>query len=305
VESVVLRRLLLSYSIICFPWLSVGEMMTMADTMASSTQAAENSDELMSLNRADAFAAIASLLSTSQLEKESEFHRVQEFSSMTDRDNLREVMVSCPCLSLLHEKEGHLGAASDHCADRKHVEDHAVSLLARPLLEVVLGDEKQLGAEPGLNISRSARTLLQNIYSSFAVLVDSRLHAYTEFLASHARALSSKKYRSNAVKDADTPSNTAVRGIEEKLATILATGTQVETDTLVTRFELQEEGSDDLVEGSTESSAMLSFVVAMDFAVPRPHGKKEVVSVSFSTTGKIAGTCTEASLTGYGSEYIQ
>jgi hypothetical protein len=261
-------------------------VLLMASTMASSHQAAGNSVELVSLPRSNALVEIASLLSTFHLEKELELPRVQEFSSEIEDECGREIMVSCPCLSLHHGKDGHCGA-SNHCADRKHAEDHAVCLLARPL-KVPKEDEEQEEAEPKFIVARSARALVQNIYSSFAVLVDSRLHAYTDFLARHALALKSKKYASDAAEESFL-NDAAVRGIEEKLAMILATRGQVEADTFVTRFELQTEGMA-LLDG-TKSSAVLNFVVDADFAVPRPHGKKEVVSVSFSTTGTITGTC--------------
>lgn len=221
----------------------------------------------MALSRSDTLAAIARLLSTSHLEKAPEFPRHKEFSSMTVVDSLQELTVSCPGLSLHHEKGGHCGV-SDHYADRKHAEDHAVSLLARPL--EVHNEEKLNQSGSVLPIARSARALLQNIYASFAVLVDSRLRAYTDFLARHAMTLSSHH-------------GSALQAIEEKLAMILATGAQVEVNTLATKFSL--------CEGTASSSAMLNFGVTMEFAVPRPNGKKEILSISFSTSGKMTGTC--------------
>ena len=139
--------------------------------MALPSERARNSDDLMSLTRPDTLATIARLLSTSHLEEEQEFSHPQEFSSMTVVDSLQELTLSCPGLSLHHDKEGHCGV-SDRYADRKHSEDHAVSLLARPL--EVHNEEKLNQSGSVLPIARSAHALLQNIYASFAVLVDSK-----------------------------------------------------------------------------------------------------------------------------------
>lgn len=254
--------------------------------MASSLRAARNNDEMMSLSRSNALFEVASLFSAFHFEKELEIPHVQEFSSVIDDDCFRELVVSCPCLSLHHEKDTHR-CSSNHCVDRKHAEDHAVCLLARPL-KVFREDKKQDIAGPKVVVARTARALVKNIHSSFAVLVDSRLHAYTEFLARHALALTSKKFASDAEEESGI-NDATVRGLEEKLTMILATGCQIEADTFGMRFELQKECSDLL--DCTKSSAMLNFAVEMDFLVPRPHGKKEMVPVSFSTTGKVTGMC--------------
>jgi hypothetical protein len=248
--------------------------------MVVPSEQGEHSIDLPSLTSLDALAEMTGLFSTSLSVKEQEFLHAGEMKLVT-AENLRELGVACPSLSLHHGKEVHFGV-SGRSTPRKHAEDHAVNLLSRPLEDLV---EMELNeTEAMLRIFRSARSLLQNVYSSFAVLVDSRLHAYTDFLSRHALTLSSKKRRPG-VSEENFSHTAAIEAIEEKLAMIRATGALVEAVNLVTRFELQEEQS-----SLAEGAAMLNFVVLMDFEIPRPNGKKAVLSVSFATTGTIAGT---------------
>lgn len=228
--------------------------------------------------RTDALAAIADLLSSAFSEKELETPFLKEFSHH-GASLEREFRVHLPCLTLDHEKEEGI---SDGYSNRKHAEERAVCLLARPLQE-----QEEEGSTPSTRIARSARSLLHNVYHSFAVLVDSRLHAYTNFLASHALSQSAK-IGDNFADDFHNERR-AVRGIEEKIVMMLATGAHVAAGALAARFEVtQDEGS--TVQEGSKFSSKIGFVVAMDFGVPRHNGKNEVVTIAFSTTGTITGT---------------
>ena len=119
-----------------------------------------------------------------------------------------------------------------------------MNLLARPLLV-------DTTAAGGIGENSAAALLQQNLYSSFAVLVDSRLHAYSAFLARHALSLSD---------EAEAAS------IREKLSEILVVGSQVAAETMDTRFTT---GDGIIDEGSSPlSSATLTLHVTLDVSIP-------------------------------------
>ena len=216
---------------------------------------------------------IARLLSTSQKEKAT---ASQEFHSLSMTGDMRELKVICPSLSLHHKKESHCGGP-DHCSDRKHAEDRAVSLLNRPLN---IGDDES--DEPLQRIARYALAIRQNIYSAFAVLVESRLRAYADLLKRQVLAISFKKH---FLQTNGTSASLADIAIEEWLAIILKNSAQIKTDAVVTRFDLQ--GVPYAI-GNTTTAAAISFDVALD--IPK-QDHKEAKSISFSTSGKITSTC--------------
>ena len=182
----------------------------------------------------------------------------------------------CPGLSLKHGKEWSSSdlassSASDHryCNDRKQAEEHAVDLLSRPLQghaspvfaggigNVILGEQG----------NRVAQLLQSNIYSSFAVLMDSRLHAYSSVLARHAMSMPDE-----------------VPNIQEKLAEILLIGTRIEADKMSTLF---------LPTAFEKDKASLTFQVTMELTIPsdrKGSSKKQTIAVAFETLGSIHGT---------------
>lgn len=280
---------------------------------------------------ADSLAVIARLLSTSRSDRDGcEFPSLQEFNPATAEDGggnrsggsnsscvpPPEYRVSCPGLSLHHKKlspHSFIESSSDHSADRKLAKGHAINLLARPLeSESALrraendrgADDTELEATMPPAIARSARTLLRNFSSSFAVLIDSRLRAYTDFLSRHAMTLlasktnwSARTAAASTTTDADAAEHrvprsvAAARAIEEKLALILAKGAQVAMTAVALRFELPGDVSTMFQDESIAAASLLNLVVSMDFVVPRARGSSELqFSVSFSTPGMMTGT---------------
>lgn len=221
--------------------------------------------------RSEALATIAKLLSTSLLDTEKD----REISPVTAC-----ARVSVPGLSLKHTKDHGNPSCLSSSQDRQEAEKRAVSLLERPLEE--LRGTLMLSS----NSIAAAKALLQNVYSAFAVLVDSRLHAYAAFLARHA--LSLEKKQSGKSGESSSKKIATVRGIEEKLTTILSTGAQVDADSIVTRFYVEDEKIS--FDDGKSTSSPLSFTISMDLTIPRPKGKKESVSVTFATSGTITGT---------------
>lgn len=313
-----------------------------------------NNVDTMSINdathalRTECLAAVTGRLSTSRSEREPpEIPRSSSFAfppRMTRRTaaatgtaqngkvgglsskftNITRVRVSCPCLSLHHDKtttehSSSAGAASSGpSADRKEAEEHAVNLLSRPLVMVICGgddtkgDHSQentpMGDANGVSPTKTspttsrtttttAGTLLENIYESFAILVASRLHVYTSFLQLQAsRLLSKKRHKrlrlstaagSKQQKKIATP--TEVAAFRDQLHRILAIGAQIETLAVTTRFVLEENGTAIALVDGAVSVALLRFQVTIDTAIPLPSGRKEIVSVDFDTFGKMTG----------------
>jgi len=229
------------------------------------------------MSREEALAAAAQLLSLTRTDHPNS--RLAQKLQRTMTRNIRGWV--CPGLSLKHDAKegGGSSSSSNHSShqDREQAEEHAVNLLARPLLVEAAADTT---AAAGIG-ENSARQLQQNLYSSFAVLVDSRLHAYSAFLARHALSLSD---------EAEAAS------IREKLAEILLVGSQMAAETMDTRFTTGDGiYDDDDDEGSSPlSSATLTLHVTLDLSIPSDGSKqskeKKNIPVSFEITGSIQGT---------------
>jgi hypothetical protein len=218
------------------------------------------------------FEVVAKLLSASHLD--GEVPRDQEFSLMTE-GKIEELVVICPALSLHHDK-GKFGVSQK--VGRKLAEDRAVDLLSRPV-QLRLGESQIDDTE--LRMSFFGADLLQNIYSSFAVLVDCRLRAYSDLLARHVAKLSIKKKRSNT-DSAGLPEygDNAVRVLGEKLEAMYAIASKVEATAIVTQFTLEN------IEVDAAVSAMLRFNVTINLKVP---GRDEALLVEFHTPGTMTG----------------
>jgi hypothetical protein len=216
--------------------------------------------------------AVAMLLSASHLD--AEIPRDQEFSSMTG-GKMEELDVICPSLSLHHDKEK-FGVSQK--VDRKLAEDRAVDLLSRP---VRLRHGECQPDDTKLRMSCFGADLLQNIYSSFAVLVDCRLRAYSDLLARHVAKLTIKKKRSKT-DDAALPEygDNAVRVLGEKLEAMYAIASKVEATAIVTQFTLEN------IELDAAVSAMLRFHVSINLKIP---GIDEAMLVEFHTPGTMTG----------------
>ena len=167
---------------------------------------------------------------------------------------------SCPALSLSHKEHSNI----DH-SNRKHAEDYGVSLLSRP---IVAGSKDTFAEIPN--------RLMQNIYQSFAVLVDSRLRAYANFLAKHGLSL----------VDKNSEGADGIVQVEEKLETLLKLGGDISAASIATKFEVAEtiaEADDNVVQ------LPLQLKVRMNVGIPRPGADKETVPVSFAVPGHITG----------------
>jgi hypothetical protein len=204
---------------------------------------------------------------------------------------------------------------------KQAAEEHAIELLARPLsvsldsscLSIDYDCDKNTTSEyAGEDVCLSASTstctftsananvikclqqvpatLLQNIVSSFAVLVDSRLHAYAEFLARHAIAVTSRNVLED-VKD-------SVKSIHHKMETIRQVGNQITADAMALRFQMlndsdknnNDKSADTSVSSVAAATSELNLLVAIDFRIVVGKGIVKTFSIAFSTPGQITGT---------------
>lgn len=109
-------------------------------------------------------------------------------------------IIQCPCLSLHADLDSSMVSTqhhSHHSNDRTQAKDHAIKLLSRPMTYVhghspLSGNTNPMTtSSPSAIIAVIGRTVQQHVFASFAVLVDRRLHAYTDVLTRHAIVLSS------------------------------------------------------------------------------------------------------------------
>ena len=181
---------------------------------------------------------------------------------------LQRVRIHCPSLSLDHEHQQESECASLK-RNRNTTEKYATSLLSRPLSIVAAGadDDNTLliiqGDSSGKEESAATR-LLDNMYKSFAVLVESRIHAYVTLIARH---LLSKK----------------PKDVSERLDRLLTVGAAIYAERRELAFEL---------EPGSKHDAPLRLRVSFDLVMPRPTGEKQVMAISVQTLGSIhRGKC--------------
>jgi hypothetical protein len=253
----------------------------------------------------DAFAVITNLLSTSSEREEADLLD-DELPTMTSQLKMaEEIVLSCPSLSLLHEKEDQRGD-SHRYTDRKVAEEHAVDLLNRPL-SLLSAAALREGTFLVRILTHAARMIRLNVVSSFALLVDSRLHAYTNLLARHAVVLASQSIMMStsdaAVNEESKWSNypnANAWAVDEKKLTILSIGAQVEASALESLFTVGNKTTTlDMGKDGDVASALLNFVVTMNLSIPTPNGNRKVIPVSFSAKGNMTGTCFCLNIIGY------
>lgn len=182
---------------------------------------------------------------------------------------------------------------------RGDVETHVESLLARPILLGKQEDDERSSAglvegDDSLDeffvqqLNEVPELMMSNFCTSFATLMNSRLRAYTSFLARHALSLAKC---SKTEQEMD-----GVHGIEHKLETMLAIGSQVSTGKVSSEFTIDKSHNPKVlpIEGD-DKDCQVSMPLRMKICVTiaLPHVKEadgnESLEVFFETTGKICG----------------
>jgi hypothetical protein len=181
----------------------------------------------------------------------------------------------CPSLSLKHDQED--------AGSRQQVQGNAAALLAR---ESRSSEEEAFENTNGIvtvtsALSKIPETLLGNVYESFAILVDSRLRAYSNFLALQGVTL--------AKSDPSLTTPADLRALEQKIEALLIAGSKISVDSVSTHFEETRILEDDDEQIASRVSLPFLFRLQMNLNVPRTSGETERVNVSLSAPGQITG----------------
>jgi hypothetical protein len=248
-----------------------------------------NSDSNMLPER---FAAVAQVLGSSRKEHPEPTNGTNATPEPTSQQELPEndtsgviprtapehasLRVSCPSLSLEHEQ---LPCSQS----RAQAEEHAASLLARPL-DILVSTSKLETFLVGEESSGAPECLLQNVYESFAILVQSRIRAYATLIARHSIMLGEKQGNMTILADR----------VEEKIDRLFQVAGAVYAEEMITRFELEEDDSDvDVVstdEGTNQSAGTpLTLRILLDLVLPVPSGEDIVFKITFDAPGTIKG----------------
>jgi hypothetical protein len=205
--------------------------------------------------------------------------------AMLQKEGLKAL--SCSALSLKRDQEdvpsiGHDKISSTDVGSPKQVQGNAAALLAREIRSNEDGASENTNGIVTVTstLAKIPETLLGNVYESFAVLVDSRLRAYSNFLALQGVSLA-RKDPSFTIAD--------LRALEEKIEALLVAGRKVLVDSVSTHFEESRLTEDVDEESACPVSLPLLFRVEINLIVPRSSGETEKVNVSLSAPGKITG----------------
>ena len=225
--------------------------------------------------------------------------------------------IQCPSLSL-HKTD--MDATTKHppSKDRTQAKDHAIKLLARPMTFVhppphcftnsTDAETESLHSPTASIFSLVGRRIQQNVFASFALLVDCRLHAYTDVLTRHAIVLSSMYHHhdsnvtpviavNNATNDDDDDDNnnnveekeddvvkSKMMALNEKKRMIQKKGAHTEAHALTSHFELLPHKHPETVQhaenldaanhattamtSTTVRSAPIHYMVTMELRIP-------------------------------------
>jgi hypothetical protein len=209
----------------------------------------------------------------------------------------------CPSLSLQADLDRTMVGSTthphdmNHSKDRTQAKDHAIQLLSRTMTGMYPKHNDGDGADANRWIGADiGRRMEHNVFASFALLVDRRLHAYTNILTRHANVLAA--IHDAAVKEEeeeDDVVNSKMLVLHEKKLMIQIKGAQTEARGLTSHFQLRPSAVkhkqvDHTAASSFVVSAPIRYSVTMDLYIPEEcddDGTMKIVPVSFSTDGFI------------------
>lgn len=130
------------------------------------------------------------------------------------------------------------------------------------------------------------KAMLTNLATSFGLLVDARLRAYTTILARHGVSL--------AVSSEVEHRQEAVEAIERKLDYLIGIGSRISIDNMVTSFQPQVKMGMSRTGKDGAEEMVLPFVMSavLDITIPDKDDGHKRVTVSLQALGAIAGTST-------------
>lgn len=182
-----------------------------------------------------------------------------------------KIVIECPSLSLQHE---HVESKSMGPRSRDQVAVHAASLMARSENITVTYSEGKFSV-----CKDKEKELLENLYQSFAILVHSRVRAYTTMIARHCTTISGKDV------SLDTHMETTQRCIGKKLDRLLNAAHAIHLDKMATSFEVESLSMDD-----DDSVTPLSFGFQIDLGLPASNaGKSTAYKMAINVPGEVKG----------------
>ena len=184
---------------------------------------------------------------------------------------------------------------------RRDVESHIESLLSRPILlgpqpaDEPVGDSlDEFFVE---RLEDVPKVMMANFATSFSTLMNSRLRAYATFLARHAISIAQCSEEMDRVV-----------GIERKLETMLAIGSQVCATRVSSSFEIDPKGAQ-TVEGDEGEASQVAVPLKANLCVyiQLPHVKEadgnELMNVSLHVNGRLSGKYSSALPPRYSSQF--
>jgi hypothetical protein len=265
------------------------------NSSTQSTNACSNCNRMMSIPieyNKDALIAIINLLSTNSPHDDDTVPMTPEFKFFSE-----DLLMQCPGL-LLHSEKGDPNNHdhNHHYTNRKQAKDHAINLLNRPLTvpDSVVSCQR---------ISRATRILIQNVFTSFALLVDSRLHAYTDLLTRHAIVLTSMdaslvqqqppnaednaRYVNSPMSNFEMEAKVSVINAKKFMMQLKCAKTEARA--LTTHVQIVDNNESTSLLHQDQNGYVLKtsiiYTFAMDLCIPESEGKIKVVPISFSTEG--------------------
>ena len=176
--------------------------------------------------------------------------------------------IECPGFCLRHE--GHLNMDR---STRIQAQLEAASLLTRPLRVEVDPIEKGAGS---IRIEDLPKILMNNIYESFAILVDSRLRVYAKVFFRHLTCLMSKQADAFGVLQ-----------MGQKLDTLHDIGGHITAQSMQMHFELEDEDPEEVAPGIFQKAFRLE--ASMELHVPSPTGQNRTFAVRHQASGLFQG----------------
>ena len=177
--------------------------------------------------------------------------------------------LQCPGLSLRHFGHLNIGKSS-----RVQAEHESAALLARPITVQI--DPSHEADDSSISIEDLPRALMNNIYESFAILVDSRLRVYSKIFLRHLASL--------VAKQADA---FGILQMGQKLETLHDIGGQITAVSVKVDAELDNTDVDEVSPGVFKQAFRLDAVMELD--VPSPTGPSRTFAVRQNARGYLTG----------------
>ena len=219
----------------------------------------------------NALQEVVAALGCSRLVAEEEIARETKREPSFFAPSPVKIVIACPSLSLQHE---HVESITVGPRSREQVAVHAASLMARQENITVTYSEGKFSV-----CKDKEKELLENLYQSFAILVHSRVRAYTTMIARHCTKLSGKDTSS------ETHVETSQRCIGKKLDRLLNAAHAIHLERMATTFEVENLNMDE-----DDSTTPLSFGFQIDLDLPASTAEKNTAyKMAIKVPGEVKG----------------